>query len=125
MTGLDVPAYRPAAGDALRAAQSVQRELSSLDPGEALAALAADMLVTGQMVAQATLAAMAVSVPAAEEYARCAREQASRDEALTPILAWELTGHQLRQRLDADRASAAVAQAFLAFRRVIEQERAR
>lgn len=89
------------------------------------AAHAADMLVTGQMVAQAMLAAMAVDVAAAEEYARCAREQASRDEALTPILAWELTGQQLRHRIDVGRASAAVAEAFLAFRRVIEQERAR
>lgn len=36
MTGLDVTAYRTAAGDALRAAQSVQRELSSLDPDGAI-----------------------------------------------------------------------------------------
>lgn len=36
MTGLDVTAYRTAAGDALRAAQSVQRELASLDPDEAI-----------------------------------------------------------------------------------------
>lgn len=36
VTGLDVTTYRAAAGDATRSAQSIQRELASLDPQDAV-----------------------------------------------------------------------------------------
>lgn len=83
------------------------------------------MMATALACSEVIGAALAIPLEDLEEYARTARAQVQRTEALAPVLAWEHSLGDLQAMNTANRAAARAATALAEFRRVLEEVRAR